>query len=48
MPRAHNIAAICERYGGGGHPVVGAICIPGNDPAAARKVADEVVATLKS
>jgi hypothetical protein len=26
-PRRHNIAAICERYGGGGHPVVGAISL---------------------
>ncbi len=26
--REHNIAAICERYGGGGHPVVGAITFP--------------------
>ena len=24
IPRTHNIAAICERHGGGGHPVVGA------------------------
>ena len=24
-PRTHNIAKICERYGGGGHAVVGAI-----------------------
>jgi hypothetical protein len=27
IPRKHNIAAICERYGGGGHPVVGAISL---------------------
>jgi hypothetical protein len=27
VPRRHNIAAICERYGGGGHPVVGAISL---------------------
>jgi hypothetical protein len=26
-PRTHNVAAICERYGGGGHPVVGAISL---------------------
>jgi len=25
--RTHNIAAICERHGGGGHPVVGAISL---------------------
>jgi hypothetical protein len=27
ISRRHNIAAICERYGGGGHPVVGAISL---------------------
>ena len=48
VPRTHNIAAICERYGGGGHPVVGAISVPGNDAAAARKIAAEVIAALKA
>ncbi len=48
IPRTHNIAAICEQYGGGGHPVVGAISLPGEDPAAARKVASEVLARLRS
>jgi hypothetical protein len=47
VPRTHNIAAICERYGGGGHPVVGAISLAGGDTAAARKVAAEVIATLQ-
>ena len=28
VPRTHEINKICERYGGGGHPVVGAISIP--------------------
>lgn len=28
VARTHNIAALCERYGGGGHPVVGAISLP--------------------
>jgi hypothetical protein len=27
VARTHNIAAICERHGGGGHPVVGAISL---------------------
>src|SRR5688500_9146781 len=31
VPRTHNIAAICERYGGGGHPVVGAISLPAGE-----------------
>ena len=26
-PRTHDIARICERHGGGGHPVVGAISL---------------------
>jgi hypothetical protein len=47
-PRTHNIAAICEQYGGGGHPVVGAISLPGNDVAGARRVADEVLARLRA
>lgn len=28
VQRTHDIAKICERYGGGGHPVVGAIALP--------------------
>jgi hypothetical protein len=28
VPRRHNIAAICERFGGGGHAVVGAVALP--------------------
>jgi hypothetical protein len=47
VPRAHNIAAICERYGGGGHPVVGAVSLPGGDLPGARKVVAEIVAILK-
>lgn len=27
LPRKHSVAAICERYGGGGHAVVGAISL---------------------
>ena len=48
IPRTHNIAAICERYGGGGHPVVGAISLPGPDTVAARRIADEIIARLQS
>jgi hypothetical protein len=47
-PRAHDISRICERYGGGGHPVVGAVSL---DPARldeARRVAREIVATLQA
>ena len=47
-PPEHNLATICERYGGGGHARVGAISF---DPGAidkARAVAAEIVAELKS
>jgi hypothetical protein len=43
----HNLATICERYGGGGHPRVGAISFPRDDVAEARRVAQEVVAELR-
>src|SRR6185295_2875939 len=28
VPRTHDISAICAKYGGGGHPVVGAVSLP--------------------
>lgn len=39
IPRRHNIAAICERHGGGGHPVVGAISLAADQTEAARSLA---------
>jgi hypothetical protein len=48
IARTHNIAAICERHGGGGHPVVGAISLPAEkvDEAKtlARSIAEELAA----
>jgi len=45
-PRVHNIATICEAYGGGGHPVVGAVSFaPGQMPAA-RKAVSEIIELL--
>ncbi len=41
-PEGHNIASICERYGGGGHPVVGAVSLPRTEVARAREIAAEV------
>src|SRR2546429_127638 len=38
---AHNLATICERYGGGGHPKVGAISFEVGAVEEARKVAAE-------
>lgn len=43
----HNLATICERYGGGGHPRVGAISFPVGDIANARKAAAEIVTELR-
>lgn len=43
----HNLATICERYGGGGHPRVGAISFPVGAIADARKAAAEIVAELR-
>jgi hypothetical protein len=38
----HNLASICERYGGGGHSRVGAISFPKGDAESARRVAAEI------
>ena len=43
-----NLAAICERYGGGGHARVGAISFPPGEEEAARKVVGEIVAELRA
>ncbi len=43
----HNLAAICERYGGGGHPRVGAISFPRDAVEEARRAAREIVEELK-
>jgi hypothetical protein len=48
VPRTHDIAAICERYGGGGHPVVGAISFPPDAADRARQVAAEIRDELAS
>jgi hypothetical protein len=42
----HNLASICERYGGGGHPRVGAISIGKGQIDEARRIAREIVAEL--
>ena len=50
VPAEHlaNIAAICERYGGGGHARVGAISVPVDRHDEAKRIADEVTAELKA
>ena len=42
-----NIAAICERYGGGGHARVGAISFPVDQEDEARAAVKEIVAELE-
>lgn len=46
-PRTHDLAAICERYGGGGHAVVAAISLAPEELDTARKIAAEVVEELQ-
>lgn len=41
-PLHHNLATICERYGGGGHPRVGAISFERGAVEDARRAADEI------
>lgn len=44
----HNLASICERYGGGGHARVGAISLNTGELERARAIAADIVAELKS
>ncbi|MBI3681457.1 MAG: phosphoesterase [Acidobacteria bacterium] len=48
QPLRHNLATICERYGGGGHPKVGAISLETHEVEQARQVAREITAELQS
>jgi hypothetical protein len=44
----HNLATICERYGGGGHARVGAISLSPGELDKARQIAKDIVAELKT
>jgi hypothetical protein len=46
-PRTHNIAEICERYGGGGHAVVGAISLRPDDLDLGRRYMQEIIELLQ-
>ncbi|MFV0389858.1 MAG: phosphoesterase [Pyrinomonadaceae bacterium] len=46
-PRTHNIAEICERYGGGGHAVVGAVSLKPDEVALGKKYMNEIIEELK-
>ena len=47
-PRRHNIATLCERYGGGGHAVVGAISFAPGEVEKARAAMREIVTELST
>lgn len=46
-PRIHNIAAICEKYGGGGHAVVGAVSLSRDDLDLGKQYMREIIETLQ-
>jgi len=46
-PRTHNIAEICEKYGGGGHAVVGAVSLKRDDLELGKKYMSEIIETLQ-
>jgi hypothetical protein len=46
-PRVHNIAEICERYGGGGHAVVGAVSLAPDEVDLGRRYMNEIVQELQ-
>jgi hypothetical protein len=46
-PRTHNIAEICEHYGGGGHAVVGAVSLNPEDLELGKKYMAEIIETLR-
>lgn len=46
-PRVHNIAEICERYGGGGHAVVGAVSLAPEDLEKGKQYMREIVEELQ-
>ncbi|MEP6848952.1 MAG: phosphoesterase [Acidobacteriota bacterium] len=46
-PRTHNIAEICERYGGGGHAVVGAVSLKPEDLELGKKYMREIIDELQ-
>ena len=46
-PRLHNIAEICERYGGGGHAVVGAVSLKPDELEKGRQYMREIIEELR-
>jgi hypothetical protein len=46
-PRLHNIAEICESYGGGGHAVVGAVSLKPNELEKGKRFMGEIIEKLQ-
>lgn len=46
-PRLHNIAEICEKYGGGGHAVVGAVSLPPDALEVGKQYMKEIIEILQ-
>jgi hypothetical protein len=46
-PRTHNIAEICERYGGGGHAVVGAVSLKPGELELGQRYMQEIIEQLQ-
>ncbi len=46
-PRTHNIAEICERFGGGGHAVVGAVSLKPDDLELGKQYMSEIIEELQ-
>ncbi len=46
-PRAHDVGALCERLGGGGHAVVGGVTLGATETARARATIEALVAALR-
>jgi hypothetical protein len=46
-PRTHDISRICERFGGGGHPVVGAVTLGPDRLGEARRIGAEIARILR-
>ncbi len=46
-PRLHNIAEICERYGGGGHAVVGAVSLKPDEVEKGERLMREIIEELR-
>lgn len=45
--RRHDLSKLCEKYGGGGHPAVGAVTLKGSEVAEAQRVGQEILQALQ-